>query len=530
VTVPAVIDSDLVEDTSAGTTGQGGPVVSYSTGDRILLIIAADGSDETLTPSALAGGGTFAAVIDSDSDAQSDAHTMAMFYADAEGAAANDTLNYAIGSSEESSAAAYVLDAGTFDPETPPEAAVVGGTENINDPDPPSLTPSWDATDDDTLWGVAVSWDADTSLTEWSWTGGASAFPDGQLATSPASDGSAGLATAYSASDPNVDALNPGVFTNAMSSSEEVCAVTWAVRGSVEAGTPGSVTPDAIARAFAVNAATVKSAARTAPSAIARSITPNAATVKGGAVTNPGAVTRSFTIPAVTAFDSGAPGLVTPATVALSYILSAPTARGTVVVTPAVMNLAFTLPAVTVVGTAKTTPAAITLAVTIPQATAFDSGDAGAVTPDTIARAFALPTPTVAGAATAEPSTISRSMTVNAPTVRGGGQTTPGVIARSFTVNSATAKTSATTSPNEIARSFALHGVTVKGAAGPTPDSITVVVTIPSTSILIPAEYTWQEGGLTVIVQQGAASSNANQGAAVSSGTSGGVTVGGNQE
>jgi hypothetical protein len=157
-------------------------------------------------------------------------------------------------------------------------------------------------------------------------------------------------------------------------------------------GGPATVTPDAIARAFTVDAATPKGAATTLPAVIARNFGVNDVTVVGRSIALPGAIAQSFTV-------------------------DAPTVKGSAVTTPATIARDFLIPQVTVFNT---------------------DGGSATVTPDAIARAFAVDDVTVKGGAVLTPSVIARSLGVNGVTPVGSGEVSPATTARSFDVNAPT--------------------------------------------------------------------------------------------
>jgi hypothetical protein len=243
-------------------------------------------------------------------------------------------------------------------------------------------------------------------------------------------------------------------------------------------GGAGSASPGVISRSFTVDAPTVKGAAVAAPSAISRSFVTPAPTVKGSAIALPGVIARSFTLPAPTV--KGAAVAVVSA-IARAFALGQVTAgAGGTTVTPDTIARAFGVHAPTVKGSAVAAPAAI-------------------------ARSFTLPAPTVKGAAVHAAAVIARSFIINAATIQGAAKVLPGVIARSFLLGQVVAGGGAagTVSPAAIARAFTMPGVTVSGKANVAAGTIAIVITLPAASAFVPAEYTWQEGGLTVTIQGG---------------------------
>jgi hypothetical protein len=296
--------------------------------------------------------------------------------------------------------------------------------------------------------------------------------------------------------------------------------VTFAIDpGTLSGGTPATVTPSAIARAFTIPAATVAGAAATTPAAVSRSITIPAPSVKGAAATTPAAVVttvttpaasvsggavaepavtaRSFTIPQA---SPGTPGETAPDTIARSISVNAATPSGSAVTEPAAVAQSFTLPqaspatpvtvapdtttttvavpqatpqglaatspaaiessimlpAVTVEGVGTVDPATINLALTLPAVTPTGGGEPETVTPTTVSLAYTTPTPTVSGGAVAEPSTLTAVADVEAATVR----------------------VDAVVAPDAVARSFNLPAVTIKGAA-------TVVASVINLAVVI---------------------------------------------
>jgi hypothetical protein len=225
------------------------------------------------------------------------------------------------------------------------------------------------------------------------------------------------------------------------------------------AGTPGSVSPAAIARSFTVEAATPEGAAVTVPSAIARSVTVPAATVQGAAVAEPATVARSVTVPAVATAGAAVaepavtarsftipqaspatPVTVAPDTTITTVAVSQSTPQGLAAAIPAAIESSFTLPAVTVEGVGTVDPASIDLALTLPAVTPVSGGEPETVTPDAISLAYTTPAPSVSGGAVAEPSTLTVVADVEAALARVGAVVAPDAVARSFNLPAATAK------------------------------------------------------------------------------------------
>lgn len=143
----------------------------------------------------------------------------------------------------------------------------------------------------------------------------------------------------------------------------------------------------------------------------------------------------------------------------ITLVLAIPTStNGTA--TPAVIAATTTLPAPSVVGVSSAQPAAI----------------AGATT---------LPAPSPSGAATASPTAIGAPVALPAPSALGQSTAQPAVIVSAATVSSP--GVSAAAGPAAIASAAILPAPSATGAATATPATIAAVVTIPAASAEAPA-------------------------------------------
>lgn len=116
--------------------------------------------------------------------------------------------------SQKAAAVVHRIQAGTFDPATPPEIAT-GTLANTTTPDPTSLSPSWGA--DDTLW-LAVFCGRNG--------GTVSAYPfiDGNIAASSGSTGNTDAIVASCWVQQNTATQNPGTFTRSVAANQVVPA------------------------------------------------------------------------------------------------------------------------------------------------------------------------------------------------------------------------------------------------------------------------------------------------------------------
>lgn len=180
----------------------------------------------------------------------------------------------------------------------------------------------------------------------------------------------------------------------------------------------------------------------------------------------------------------------TPAAVALTVVLSAPTITGTAVTTPTAITLTVVTSAPTASGDARAPPAAIALAATTPAPTAT-GGTGGTAFPTAIALTTVLGTATATGNATASPASISLSTTTTTPTGTGQANTTATAIALTAVTSAPTASGSSNTTPAAIALTTTLGTATAtgEGVANPTAIALTVTTTTPTvtgTAVVFP--------------------------------------------
>lgn len=131
-------------------------IPAVSTGDRILVHFASDGSATVTTPSG------YTAI---NSTAQGTAVRAGWYYRDAAGDESATTVDFVTSAAEMAVATVYVLDAGTFHAATAPEAATTGfnsGAPRVH----ASLSPSWGAGDTLFLASIGVN-DSDAANEFW---------------------------------------------------------------------------------------------------------------------------------------------------------------------------------------------------------------------------------------------------------------------------------------------------------------------------------------------------------------------------
>lgn len=203
--------------------------------------------------------------------------------------------------------------------------------------------------------------------------------------------------------------------------------------------------------------ATATGTANATPAAIALTATVPAPTVSVSVEATPATIALVVTVPNPAA--SGASGgEAAPATIALAVVTSAPTVTGGSDTAPAAVTLATTTPSATATGSATTSPAAIPLLVVTPAPSA-SGASSGEAAPATIALAVTTPVPTATGGSNATPAAVTISATVPTPTGTGDGSTAPATIALAATV------------PDPTAGSF------LAGEANPT--AVTLAATVP---------------------------------------------------
>jgi hypothetical protein len=148
-------------------------------------------------------------------------------------------------------------------------------------------------------------------------------------------------------------------------------------------------------------------------------------------------------------------------------------------VTPAVVAGSTTIPAPTVSGRVTVAAAVVAGVATIPTPTV--SG-AGAATPAVVSSSTTIPTPSVSGGARPSPAVVAGSTTVPAPTVSGGARPSPAVVAAvtAIPIPSVSVAGNATVSPSVVAGSTTVPAPTVSGGARPAPPVVASATTVPS--------------------------------------------------
>jgi hypothetical protein len=197
------------------------------------------------------------------------------------------------------------------------------------------------------------------------------------------------------------------------------------------------------------------------PAVIARSFAVNAPTsVSGGGSTSPAAIARSVAVNAPTSVSGG--GSTSPAVIARSFVLNAPTS---------------------VTGGGSTSPAVIPLAITIPQATGAAGGTDGTASPAAVTTTVTMPAPTLSGGGSSSPAVIALTVTLPAPTVTYGGAASPAVTALAAASPAPTAAGGGSTSPAAIARSVTLPAPTPSGGGSTSPAVSALAATLPAPTL-----------------------------------------------
>jgi hypothetical protein len=210
---PSVLGRNTVQS-SANGTATNDPIPSFSRGDLLLAFLAIDGATAPTWGAGFAGWNTFVGLV----TIGNSACQLALVYRVADGSEGNLALD--LGASENWCSEIVVVDAGTFDENTPPAfGTAVSGSGA--DPNPPSLNPA-DWGTEDTLWIAASAGDADVAYT---------AAPSGYSNSSflKSTDGTAGnrVALGYAELQSAAASEDPGVFTR---SAEDSSAQTYGLR------------------------------------------------------------------------------------------------------------------------------------------------------------------------------------------------------------------------------------------------------------------------------------------------------------
>lgn len=169
---------------------------------------------------------------------------------------------------------------------------------------------------------------------------------------------------------------------------------------------------------------------------------------------------------------------VTPATVAGTGAVPAPTVSGAATATPATVAGVGTLPAPTVSGGARVVPTAVLGVGAVPAPTLAASSTA---TPATVAGTGTIPPPTVSGAATVTPGTVAGVGAVPAPSVSAGGSAnpTPTTVAGVGTVPAPTVTAGATAAPPTVQGAGTIPAPALSAGSSAAPATVAGVGTIP---------------------------------------------------
>ncbi len=164
------------------------------------------------------------------------------------------------------------------------------------------------------------------------------------------------------------------------------------------------------------------------PATVAATSAVPAPTATGAASTSPTTVAATAAVPAATARSDNT---ASPATVAAIGAVPAPTAQGTASTSPSAVAAMASVPASTAAGAAVTSPGVVaaTGAVPAPTATGTTGGGDATANPATVAAVGAVPAPTIRGAASTSPPTVAAIATVPALTARGAGVASPFTVA-----------------------------------------------------------------------------------------------------
>ena len=186
------------------------------------------------------------------------------------------------------------------------------------------------------------------------------------------------------------------------------------------------------------------------------------------------------------------PATVTPAATARSLTPNAATAKGAAKTLPSTIARSMVLDAVVVKGSAKAAPSPIALAVVLAQATAV-SGDAPTtVTPDPIARAFAVWAATIVGPAVVQLGANAYALVIPQATPKSPGTATPATTARSLTLPLVTVKGGSVVETG-MTVTIVMPAPTPKGGSVIAPDSIDLAVVASQVTIIIGGPEDWSE-------------------------------------
>lgn len=386
---------------------------SIAAGDLLTVLFCSFGSGTHTTPSGWS-------VVRSGNNGTNCRVTL--FAKVADGTEDGTNVNFATSTSIEAAAVRTRITTGTWEGTLAGiEAAASFATGTSTTPNPPLFNPSWGA--EDTLWFCG---------------GGQS--DNNTISAAPTNYGNLTWDDVNGTNDLNVfqaeRQLNtgsdedPGTFT--ASASDPWATITWAVRPA-SAGSPATVTPDAIAVAVTVPTPTVTGAAAVAPAAVA--------------------VAATLPTPSILAAS-----VVTPLNIDAIIALPTPTVGVITIVEPAAIDVPITLP----------TPQP-----SVP----------GSVSPDAIAVPLEVPTPTVAVSAGSTPGPIDVTLEVPTPSILAAALVTPAAIAVPVTLPTPTPSVEATVAPAAIAIATTLPTPSIIQAANVSPAVVLVNVAVPNPNV-----------------------------------------------
>jgi len=186
---------------------------------------------------------------------------------------------------------------------------------------------------------------------------------------------------------------------------------TSSVTPPVWTGDHGTGTPNIVTYTLALRSGA--SDATATPAVVAGTASVPAPTVSGGATAQPAAVAAVASVPAVAVV---AETRVQPAAVAAVASVPAPSLSTSTTQTPSTVVAVADVPALTVSGGATATPAAVAAVATVPAPTVL-TGTNATVQPATVAATATVPAPNVAVTSIAAPAAVAAVASVPAPDV-----------------------------------------------------------------------------------------------------------------
>ena len=217
------------------------------------------------------------------------------------------------------------------------------------------------------------------------------------------------------------------------------------------------------------------------PATVAATAAIPAPTAQGAAQTAPATVASVAAVPTPTARSDNT---ASPATVAAVAAVPAPTVRGAASTSPVTVVATASVPAPTARGAAVTSPATVAAigAVPAPVASGEGGGDATA-NPATVAAVAAIPASIARGAAIIGPATVGAVAAVPAPVARGAARTTPATVAALAAVPAPTARGAGQASPATVAAIVTVPAPTVRGAGRATPATVAAIALVPAPAV-----------------------------------------------